>query len=345
MRLRAPLLTLSVPLLALALAPPAAAQTCVFQIDQVQSQFTWSGTTSLGDITEQPGSFVLQGTLLVDLAAAGDLTSTGEFVGGNASVVPDLSGFVGGPFGIHLLDLSATNVSFAATSKVFEGSGGAFTAELVLTANSGLFTLDPLVGSTTTIDISGESGSSANVPGTIVQVGGQLQLSIPNLASKFNIQDPASGLTGSIVLSGKIVANAPAVPLCDTQLFAEPLSMSIGAGGTQNLVVDADSAFGGGLYLVLGSASGTVPGIPGSPALPLNPDAYFTFTLTNPNSLMTSSLGFLDAGGKAYPAFSLAPAAISPALAGLTLNHSAVIFDGALVPALATNPEPLTFQP
>jgi hypothetical protein len=338
-----PLLVLAAPLLAL--APSAAAQTCVFQIDSAQSQFTWSGTTTLGDITEQPGTFALQGTLLIDLAAAGDPASTGELVGGGADVVPDLSGFVGGPFGVHLLDLSASNLSFAATSAVFEGNAGAFSAELVLTANSGVFNLVPLIGSSTSIDITGAAADAVVVSGTIAEVGGMLELSILNLSSTFDLMDPVSGVGGSIVLAGQIVASAPAVPLCDTQLFAEPLALSIGAGGTQNLVLDAGPARAGKLYIVLGSASGTAPGLPGPPALPLNFDAYFKFTLINPNTLISNSLGFLDGSGKAHPAFSLAPASIDASLAGVTLNHAAVVLDASFNPVLATNAEPLTFQP
>ena len=343
MKLCTPLLVAAAPLLTL--APRAAAQTCVFQIDPVQSQFTWTGTTTVGDITEQPGTFALQGTLLIDLAAAGDPASTGELVGGGADVVPDLSGFVGGPFGIHLLDLSASNLSFAATSAVFEGNAGAFSAELVLTANSGVFDLVPLVGSSTSIDITGAAADAVVVSGTIANVGGMLELSILNLSSTFDLMDPVSGVGGSIVLAGQIVASAPAVPLCDTQLFAEPLALSIGAGGTQNLVLDAGPAHAGNLYLVLGSASGTAPGFPGPPALPLNPDSYLTFSLVNPNTLISNSLSFLDAGGKAHPAFGLPAGTISPSLAGVTLHHAAVVFDASFVPVSATNAEPLTFQP
>jgi hypothetical protein len=64
---------------------------------------------------------------------------------------------------------------------------------------------------------------------------------------------------------------------------AAPAQISVGAGGTQVLALDACSASRGGVLLLLGSASGTSPGIAaGALTISLNPDAYFAYTPANP---------------------------------------------------------------
>ena len=97
-------------------------------------------------------------------------------------------------------------------------------------------------------------------------------------------------------------------------------------------------------YVLLGSLSGTTPGIPiGLLVLPLNPDAYLTFTLTSPNTPpLGNSLGLLDAFGEAAASFTIPPGS-SPALAGLTLHHAYVVFGPMVV--FASNPVPLRLVP
>ena len=105
--------------------------------------------------------------------------------------------------------------------------------------------------------------------------------------------------------------------------------MSLSTGGVQTLVMNAGGLSAGLVHLLLGSASGTQPGIPvGGSLLPLGaPDAYLDFTLANPNSaLLPGSLGFLDEEGRAVATFVL-PSGASPGLAGLTLNHAFVALD------------------
>ncbi len=126
-------------------------------------------------------------------------------------------------------------------------------------------------------------------------------------------------------------------------LEADVASISVGAGGAQQLTLDAGGTFAGDLYLVMGSLSGTSPGFPvGAHVLPLNPDPYFRFTLLHPNTPpLLSSFGLLDAGGRAAASFSLA-AGSDPALVGLTLDHAYAVVDAAgLVVELASNSVPL----
>lgn len=135
-------------------------------------------------------------------------------------------------------------------------------------------------------------------------------------------------------------------------LFGSPSAVSVSAGGTQNLALDAGFTFGERLYFVLGTTSGTAPGTPIGPVtLPLNADAYTTFTATVPNSaLLSSSLGFLGASGKASAAFHL-PAGAPASLAGLSAHHAFLVFDlkadqtgsGAIL--VASNPFAVRFLP
>ncbi|MFG0317751.1 MAG: S8 family serine peptidase [Planctomycetota bacterium JB042] len=131
-------------------------------------------------------------------------------------------------------------------------------------------------------------------------------------------------------------------------LVASPQEVSLSAGGAQRLRVDVGPAFAGATCLLLGSASGTQPGLPvGSESLPLNLDAYTGFLLANPNTVIAPSLGPLDAAGRS-DGWLAVPAGTLPSLAGLTLHHAALVFSGAPSEAtvlLATNAAALTLVP
>ena len=83
-------------------------------------------------------------------------------------------------------------------------------------------------------------------------------------------------------------------------LTADVPTIRESTGGAQVLSVSAGSAHAGKLYWILGTASGTLPGLPSVTqeeelqVLPLNADAWFTFTLTAPNTpVLSGSLGAL----------------------------------------------------
>jgi hypothetical protein len=85
--------------------------------------------------------------------------------------------------------------------------------------------------------------------------------------------------------------------------------------------------------------SGTSPGLPlaGGGELPLVVDNYFVFTLLNPNTLITSSLAFLDGSGAASAAWAIPPG-LSPTLAGVIFYHAYVTLDPLTLEAgLASN--------
>ena len=105
-------------------------------------------------------------------------------------------------------------------------------------------------------------------------------------------------------------------------------SISLFEGGVQVLTLRPGQTFAGDAYLLLGSASGSAPGIPLPPfTLPLNLDFYFNFTLANANQgPFTNSLGLLDGSGEGEVSIGI-PAGFDPVFAGITLTHAYIVVD------------------
>ncbi|QDU66198.1 right-handed parallel beta-helix repeat-containing protein [Engelhardtia mirabilis] len=105
-------------------------------------------------------------------------------------------------------------------------------------------------------------------------------------------------------------------------------SISTAVGGVQELSLLLGAAYAGDTYVLLGSLSGTQPGLVlDGLTLPLNPDAYTIGTLTAPAAFgLSGTTGLLDGDGSASCALTLA-AGLDPSLAGLTANHAAVVLD------------------
>ena len=99
-------------------------------------------------------------------------------------------------------------------------------------------------------------------------------------------------------------------------------------GGSQELFLRAGAQHAGELYVMLGSASGTSPGIVVDAdeglVLPLVPDGYTQLLLKAAGAgLVNPFVGVLDAEGAALATFSL-PSGSDPSLAGLVLHHAFV---------------------
>lgn len=112
-------------------------------------------------------------------------------------------------------------------------------------------------------------------------------------------------------------------------LSVDVSSISLAAGGTATLSLDAGERFGGSTYWMLGSNTGTSPGQSGfGITLPLNNGPYFQFTNTNPTfSLFVDFRSTLDADGRAVAQVSF-PAGFNPGLAGEVLDHAFVVLGG-----------------
>ncbi len=113
--------------------------------------------------------------------------------------------------------------------------------------------------------------------------------------------------------------------------------VSTQTGGHQLLRVETGAAFATKVYLALGTATGTLPGIAaGGSNLPLNPDAYFYFTLGHPNTaLLAPALGVLDGMGRASVAFTIGSSSQS-GLISTDLHHAVLVLDPVLASVLAT---------
>ena len=72
--------------------------------------------------------------------------------------------------------------------------------------------------------------------------------------------------------------------------------------------------------------------------LPLNPDGWSTFTLVHANQPLLA--GTLDASGRALANLSVPPG-LPLSVAGLTLNHAYILFNGIIQAVLASDAQPL----
>ncbi len=127
-------------------------------------------------------------------------------------------------------------------------------------------------------------------------------------------------------------------------LFASASSLPVAAGGTLTFTLEAGLANASNFYAIVGSATGTTPGVPlGAFTLPLILDGYFDLLLSSPNTPPFSSFqGFLSPTGTATAAINLPPGLTF--LLPVTLYHAAVVADpfGA---TLVSSAIPLTFTP
>lgn len=134
-------------------------------------------------------------------------------------------------------------------------------------------------------------------------------------------------------------------------LSADVNQISLVAGGVQNLSLEAPVEYAGEVYVLLGSASGTDPGLSmgGRIKLPLNADPYFIHTLTSPNhGHLGQSVGQLDPVSASAHAWVQIPPHTDPNLAGVTLHHAFVVVKATptLISLPYTSPAaPLLFLP
>ena len=108
-------------------------------------------------------------------------------------------------------------------------------------------------------------------------------------------------------------------------LSGNPASISLTSGGTHTLTLDAE-CHPSELYLMLGSTSGTSPGVAlGDVCVPVNPDPYFDLITSGfAGAVLSPWIGFLNPSGAATVQFTLPPG-LSPALAGLDVSHAFVL--------------------
>ncbi|MGH7151426.1 MAG: hypothetical protein ACREIU_12050, partial [Planctomycetota bacterium] len=132
-------------------------------------------------------------------------------------------------------------------------------------------------------------------------------------------------------------------------LTASQTAVSLSAGGSVSLSIDASPSHGGEAYLVVCSTTGTYPGTSvGSIRIPILVDSFTFAALTVVNSpVLANFAGFLDANGEATATVAVPPGAFTdPALVGLTINFADVILNPTMTGVqVSSNPVSLTLLP
>jgi FG-GAP repeat len=128
-------------------------------------------------------------------------------------------------------------------------------------------------------------------------------------------------------------------------LAGEAHVVSLAQGGTPDLWLNAGSAHANALYLVLGSFSGTQPGIAVEGlTVPLVWDAYTAWTVSSPNQApLAQSLSLLTGTGRGQTTITIPPGAFS-SIAGQHVFHAYVLLEGGTI-SFVSNAVPLTFWP
>jgi len=145
-----------------------------------------------------------------------------------------------------------------------------------------------------------------------------------------NIGAPALGRDGTLIVAG--IGS-------DLRAYRSPLAqdvfeISASAGGTQTWKLHEPGS-AGQTYWLVGSGSGTSPGLPfGSILVPLNYDPYMQWTIGHPNgAVLQNTLALLDGAGDATAALNV-PAGAPISGLPVTLHHAFVVVD--LTAATAT---------
>lgn len=141
-------------------------------------------------------------------------------------------------------------------------------------------------------------------------------------------------LVACVILAGAFTPGTEVNPPERTaELITDRAEMSVSKGGLQHLNLHAGGDQAGQWYLILGSISGTAPGVcVQDVTIPLNYDIYTEFTLTRPNAgFISNQLGRLDMGGNAQADF-FVPPGLAKGLEGMEINHAFVVVsrDGRL---------------
>jgi hypothetical protein len=149
-----------------------------------------------------------------------------------------------------------------------------------------------------------------------------------------------------IALGSSLDQDANAVPDDCQQFHADRPWISASQGGKQTLSLHAGAAQGSQLYVVVGSATGTTPGITLDGVLvPLSLDSYTLLTLNSLNKApFAGTFGLLDPQGRATASIELEGGQLGPSAVGLQFHHAYVALSGGAV-ALASNPTAVEIRP
>jgi hypothetical protein len=125
--------------------------------------------------------------------------------------------------------------------------------------------------------------------------------------------------------------------LGESTFAASSPTASLGAAADVSLSLDVGPTYAGRPFMILGSATGTFPGVPldHGVTIPLVVDGYTYFTLDGAPHIV-GQVGSLDIAGKASATIDIPPGL--GYLAGLTIHHAFVWFDLAIFALRASDP-------
>ncbi|MGD2019019.1 MAG: hypothetical protein PVJ89_12935 [Planctomycetota bacterium] len=218
-----------------------------FTIDQAASQFTYSGTTSIGQIVGMPPNFSLAGAANVQLTTGGfPIGSIQLTPGESALVTPDLNAEIPNPvpFLPPLATIQISGLRLELESDVGSVNAGTFTVNVISTAVSGTSTVTPLGSAPSVGDLTGLQSPPQPFGGTISQSGNTLTLDAP-LQLTFPLSDPGSGITADFTVQGTFRADYTAPT---PSSYCSSVPNSSGAAGTIQ-ASGSQSIFDGNLTL------------------------------------------------------------------------------------------------
>ncbi len=127
--------------------------------------------------------------------------------------------------------------------------------------------------------------------------------------------------------------------------FGDITQVSLIDGGVQNLFIQAGDDHAGETFVMLGSLSGTSPGVPfGDLTVPLVVDAYTTSLLAAPSgSLLSPVIGVLDADGKGGSSFTVPGSILPLSLLATPVNHTFLTLTASGEPGIVGAPVQLLF--
>lgn len=288
----------------------------------------------LGGLTGSSSSSTVMSPGLADLAlCVGAWTSKEGYTAADGSPVPIPAATFDGlaPFSAHgprLDGLAKPDLCAPGVAIISARSGSAPADALDLIDDDGVFGAGsvnyqvrsgtsfaaPMVAATAALLLEAAPGLSAD------DLQAALIAACPNAATPDNKRG-----------AGRLDAQAALIAVTGAgckPLIPSAKQVSVSAGGRIDFRLEAGPENAGRFYMLLGSISGTEPGLllEGQFLLPLVPDGYLLSSLACDGSLpLTLNCGLLDAGGRGLARFELPPA-INPALIGRSAHHAALVF-------------------
>ena len=188
------------------------------------------------------------------------------------------------------------------------------------------------------------SATGANGPWVPIRIGmpvSQLSLAwtVPDIVTsslRFRIRQDNTPTSFEDVSDG----DASIIP----SLSGNVRQISILAAAAQTLSLDAGVANAARSYWVVGSMTGTNPGVPlGNFTVPIVFDLYTRLTVNAPNNvILASSFGTLDGQGKGQATFNTPRGRLAPYFIGITFYHAYFTFVGPTI-HMVSNPVPVTY--